>query len=96
MSKLGDKLIAAGLPVFTSDEIQTTFSRSLSDAEDALYMSIAFPPDYGELRRREYPPLEDLADAIYWMERNDKSLMEAWLKNCDAVKAKYPKTTPAR
>ena len=91
MSKLGDKLIAVGLPVFTSDEVHTTFSRALSDAEDALYMSIAWPPDYAELRRREYPPLEDLADAIYWMERKNKILMDEWLAKCDAVKVKYPK-----
>ena len=49
------------------------------------------PPGYAELRRREYPPLADLADALYWMERKDKSLMEAWLAKCDAVKMKYPK-----
>jgi len=96
MSVLEDKLIAAGLPVYVADESRAVFSRSLSDDETALYLSIICPPDYAELRRREYPPLEDLADAIYWMERKDKSLMEAWLKNCDAVKAKYPKTTPAR
>jgi len=68
----------------------------LTSAELITFDLLRHPVDYGELRRREYPPLEDLADAIYWMERKDKSLMEAWLKNCDAVKAKYPKTTPAR
>jgi len=91
MMSLGDKLVAAGLPVQTADETRAVFSRSLSDTEMNLYQSIAWPPDYAELRRREYPPLADLADALYWMERKDKSLMEAWLAKCDAVKMKYPK-----
>ena len=91
MSILGDKLIAAGLPVMSSDEIHTTFSRSLSEAEEALYMSIAFPPDYLELRRREYPPLTELADAIYWQENNDKEPMRVYVAKCKVVKDKYPK-----
>lgn len=48
-------------------------------------------PSYRVLRRKEYPPLEDLADAIYWRERGDESLMDAYLSACDSVKAKYPK-----
>ena len=86
----------AGLPVVSVDGNVAKFSTPLSPTEHAMYERIASPDFLMELRRREYPPLTDLADAIYWMERNDKSLMEAWLKNCDAVKAKYPKTTPAR
>lgn len=91
MSTLEKKLIAVGLPVSVADETHAVFSRTLTDAEEALYMSIAFPPDYAELRRRAYPTLGDLADALYWMERKNKSLMEAWLAKCDAVKLKYPK-----
>jgi hypothetical protein len=46
---------------------------------------------YRELRRPEYPPLEDLADAIYWNESGDPSLLSAYVDACEAVKVKYPK-----
>lgn len=42
-------------------------------------------------RMREYPPLQQLADALYWSQRGDQSLMEAYLAACDEVKRKYPK-----
>lgn len=48
-------------------------------------------PSYAELRRAEYPPLSDLADAMYWINQGDESKMQAYLAACDAVKAKYPK-----
>lgn len=47
--------------------------------------------EYQRLRRREYPLLEDLADAIYWQSQGDDSKMAAYLAAVDAVKSKYPK-----
>lgn len=46
---------------------------------------------YDKLRRREYPPLGDLADAIYWQEMGDKEPMKAYLDAVSTVKVKYPK-----
>ena len=91
------KLLAAGVPVSTAtDDGTATFSRTLNDVERQAYYDIISPPSYAELRRREYPPLTDLADALYWQENGDKQPMKTWLEQCAMVKAKYPKTTPAR
>jgi hypothetical protein len=46
---------------------------------------------YKELRAPEYPPLTDLADAIYWQSQGDNSKMEAYMAAVEAVKQKYPK-----
>lgn len=48
-------------------------------------------PTYQELRRKEYPPLGELADAIYWQSKGDNTKMGAYLAACEAVKSKYPK-----
>lgn len=47
--------------------------------------------EYQRLRRPEYPPLENLADAIYWNESGDPTKLAAYVAECEAVKAKYPK-----
>jgi len=47
--------------------------------------------EYQRLRAPEYPPLTDLADAIFWQQQGDESKMEAYVAACEAVKAKYPK-----
>lgn len=46
---------------------------------------------YQRQRQPEYPPLADLADAIYWQSQGDESKMTAYLAAVDAVKQKYPK-----
>lgn len=47
--------------------------------------------EYQRLRGPEYPPLTELADAIFWQQQGDDSKMEAYVAACEAVKAKYPK-----
>lgn len=47
--------------------------------------------EYQRLRAPEYPPLTDLADAIFWQQQGDDSKMAAYVAACEAVKAKYPK-----
>jgi len=42
-------------------------------------------------RQGKYPPLTDLADAIYWTEKGDVTKLFAYVAACDAVKAAYPK-----
>lgn len=39
-----------------------------------------------------YPPLTELADALYWQSQGDETKMEAYLTKCGEVKARYPKT----
>lgn len=46
---------------------------------------------YQRDRARKYPPLEDLADAIYHQQNGDDTKMTAYLAAVEAVKLKYPK-----
>jgi hypothetical protein len=46
---------------------------------------------YQRHRQPEYPPLADLADALYWQSKGNDIKMAAYLAAVDAVKAKYPK-----
>lgn len=47
--------------------------------------------EYQRLREKEYPPLADLADALYWQAQGDETKMTAYVAKCEAVKQKYPK-----
>jgi hypothetical protein len=47
--------------------------------------------EYQRQRRPEYPPLADLADALYWQSKGNDAKMAAYLAAVDAVKIKYPK-----
>lgn len=42
-------------------------------------------------RKAEYPRLEELADAIYWESKGDKTKMKEYLAKVEAVKVKHPK-----
>lgn len=46
-------------------------------------------PDYQELRAKEYPPIQEQLDMIYWDKMNGTN---NWEKTITAVKEKYPKT----
>lgn len=54
-------------------------------------MKIEHNVDYRAKRAMEYPPMTQLADAIYWQQNGDPSKMEAYLAKVAAVKEKYPK-----
>lgn len=43
-------------------------------------------------RKYEYPDIKDFADAYYWAQKGNTTLMDAYIAKCDAVKAKYPKS----
>ena len=47
--------------------------------------------EYARSRVTEYPSLADFADAYYWAQKGDNTLMDAYVAKCDAVKTKYPK-----
>lgn len=53
-------------------------------------MKIEHHSDYAARRAAEYPPLADLADALYWKDKGDLSLWSAYVAKVAAVKAKYP------
>jgi hypothetical protein len=44
-----------------------------------------------ELRKAAYPPLSELADAMYWASHGDSSKMDAYLAAVEQVKLQYPK-----
>jgi len=47
--------------------------------------------EYTRKRAPEYPPLTDLADALYHQSKGDETKLTAYLAKCEAVKQKYPK-----
>ena len=68
----------------TKEQIETRISELQEIANSMAYQS---------LRQPEYPPLADLADALYWQANGDPSKMTAYLAQVAAVKNKYPKGT---
>ena len=46
---------------------------------------------YKETRQLAYPPLEDFADAYYWAQKGNDSLMTAYVAACAKVKSDIPK-----
>lgn len=46
---------------------------------------------YAQKRQRKYPPLTDLADALYWQARGDQTKMDDYLAAVESVKLDYPK-----
>ena len=60
-------------------------------AERARLQAELDATEYQRKRQPEYPPLGDLADAIYWQNEGDSSKMTAYLAAVEAVKVKYPK-----
>jgi hypothetical protein len=66
----------------TAEEINAEIER-LKALELAKY--------YQQPRQAEYPPLADLADAMYWQSQGDNTKMLEYIDACNTVKAKYPK-----
>jgi hypothetical protein len=46
---------------------------------------------YKEKRQPEYPSLVDFADAYYWVQKGNDTLMNDYIAKCDAIKDNYPK-----
>jgi hypothetical protein len=70
------------IPFPTKEEYETESARLIAEWESL---------EYQRQRQPEYPPLADLADALYWQSQGDESKMTAYLAAVDAVKEKYPK-----
>lgn len=52
---------------------------------------IVHTEDVSALRRAAYPPLEELADALYWQSQGDNTKMAAYLAKVKMVKERFPK-----
>jgi len=59
--------------------------------ELARLKAVAKATEYQRKRQKEYPPLSELADALYHQQNGDDTKMTAYLAKCEAVKQKYPK-----
>lgn len=46
---------------------------------------------FKKARAQSYPPIEELADALYWQSKGDNTKMMSYLAACEAVKQKIPK-----
>ena len=55
---------------------------------EALRIAAQVPASYADLRRAEYPPMEDLIDGLV---KDDADQVQAYKDACFAVKKKYPK-----
>ena len=71
----------------------TTFDKDGNQVEiDLATVNAWIDPDtYKRNRAKEYPPLTDLADALYHQSKGDETKLTAYLAKCEAVKTKYPK-----
>lgn len=76
---------------FDAEGNQINLDQSLVDAAAAELAAEAAATAYQRQRAPEYPPLSDLADALYWASEGDDSKLTAYYAACAAVKTKYPK-----
>ena len=66
----------------TEDALNTAISEV--EADEA---SVKYKTD----RATEYPSLRDFADAYYWAQKGDDSLMTSYVSACAKVKSENPK-----
>jgi hypothetical protein len=66
-------------------------SKEELDAEVARLEAEYVSNEYQRLRKPEYPPISDLADAIYHQANGDDTKMTAYLAAVEEIKQKYPK-----
>lgn len=72
--------VPAGLVEITMDEVLSINAAKQQATFDAL--------SYAEKRAAEYPPMTDYLDGVV---KGDQKQIDAYIKACLAVKAKYPK-----
>jgi hypothetical protein len=73
------------------EHVTTTEEKNNIEAEVARLQAEYDSKEYQRLRSIEYPPLTDLADAMYWASQGDNTKLDAYYAACEAVKLKYPK-----
>jgi len=67
------------------------FDQALAEAAWNEIAAEAAATQYQRQRQPEYPPISDLADALYWASEGDNTKLDAYYAACAAVKTKYPK-----
>lgn len=76
--------------VWTSEEPSNFSLEELKVEEENIKIEYD-SKEYQRQRAIEYPPLTDLADAMYWASQGDNTKLDAYYAACEAVKQKYPK-----
>jgi len=71
-----------GDPQPTQDQLQDAWDEYVAEQNATKYQRD---------RQPEYPPLSDLADALYWSNQGDNTKLDEYYAACAAVKNKYPK-----
>ena len=91
-------LLKVGIPFHTENEeeaiqyVEQNYKTTREQVEsDCGPTEEYLANEYKYLRAPEYPPLTDLADAMYWSSQGDNTKLEAYYAACEAVKNKYPK-----
>ena len=68
-----------------------TIDTAAVDTEEARLTTIFNNTQYSRNRGPLYPSLADFADAYYWAQKGNDSLMTAYIAACDKVKSDNPK-----
>lgn len=75
----------------TDYDQHVTFTESLTPEQWQTFVDIRDGNGYAEKRKRAYPPIEELADALYHKEKGDDALLQEYLSKVGEVKLRYPK-----
>jgi hypothetical protein len=77
--------------VFTWHSTTPMPTKAELEAEVARQWELHHATMYKKDRSTKYPPLQVLADALYWQSKGDNTKLEAYIAACDAVKEQFPK-----
>lgn len=80
-----------GTGAFDANGNPIILDQALVDAAAAEIAAEQAATAYQRQRQPEYPPISDLADALFWASRGDDSKLTEYYSACEAVKQKYPK-----
>jgi hypothetical protein len=78
----------ASIPADPANTDYANYLLWLAEGNTPIPADIPLPPTYQELRASAYPPAADYLDAIV---KGDTAQAQAYIDECLAVKAKYPK-----
>ena len=73
------------------DDVAYDKNNNVVEYNEATVQAYIDANAYITKRAPEYPPLTDLADALYHQSKGDETKLTAYLAKCEAVKQKYPK-----